>query len=217
MEYIIYSALWWMLFNYQKSNRDAVIVFIGHIAISRINDKSVIQLEVLESLLNGGYSRYGPSIFSGKQIKPFVSSPPPSDPRGRGKLFKGPAALLSRERHNANARRLYTGLYVGERGFASGGTISTLLHMGIGNARRSRRIIRTPSAIPKLCWMHANCHEGTHPCTSRTSTGCPNSNVILMISFRCSPLGIDFLYIHRDIYTYINYILLISYLKWRVI
>jgi len=40
------------------------------------------------------------------------------------------------------------------------------LHMGIGNARRSRRIIRTPSAIPKLCWMHANCREGTHPCAS---------------------------------------------------
>lgn len=43
--------------------------------------------------------------------------------------------------------------------------ISTL-HMGIGNARRSRRIIRTPPAIPKLCWTHANCREGTHPRTS---------------------------------------------------
>lgn len=205
-----------MPFNYQKSNRDAVIVFIEHIAISRINDKSVIQLEALESLLNGGYGRYGPSIFSGKQIKPFVSSPPPT-PAGETNYSKGlplssPANAIMRV-----PAACIQGCMWGGGGFASGGTISTLLHMGIGNARRSRRIIRTPSAIPKLCWMHANCHEGTHPCTSRTSTGCPNSNVILMISNYCSPLRIDFLYIHIEMYTCINYILLISHFKWRVI
>lgn len=113
--------------------------------------------------------------FPGKQIKPLVhprrhhhhhhhlcrchSRLLSAAPLGRGKLFKGPASL-SREHHNASGR-LYTGLYGGGGGFAAGGTISTL-HMGIGNARRSRRIIRTPSAIPKLCWMHANCREGTH-------------------------------------------------------
>lgn len=115
-------------------------------------------------------------FFSGKQIKPLVSSPPPPDPRGRGKLFKGPLPLSSPA--SVIMRVLAAcirGVVCGE-GFASDGTISTLLHMGIGNARRSRRIIRTPSAIPKLCWMHANCHEGTHPCTSRTSIGCPSRN-----------------------------------------
>jgi len=92
----------------------------------------------------------------------------------RANYSKGPPRSPSRERHNASARRTsgrrwggggrggWKGLLYRGEGLRQAYT----LHMGIGNARRSRRIIRTPSAIPKLCWMHANCREGTHPCTS---------------------------------------------------
>lgn len=139
-----------------------------------------------KSLLNGSLEGWGggsgrsrdryPFIdFSDRQIKPpscplsAVSAPflipslPPPPARGAN-YSKGPPRSLSRERHNASARRACTGIAVpGE-----GATITTYMHthththtlrMGIGNARRSRRIIRTHPAIPKLCWMHANCRE----------------------------------------------------------
>lgn len=88
-----------------------VQAFVG---ISRIDDKSVIQLEAFESLLNGGYGRYGPSIFfSGKQNKATrVQSNPRPTPAGEANYSKrlplsSPASTIMR----MPAACIYGGLY----------------------------------------------------------------------------------------------------------